>query len=109
MKRRLAAILAADLVGYTHHCGLGGCDDGQETHTRERPPKSSIGICEVEFPIEKVMVFRAASVLCVHIEAAMDGDRGLINMGKNDEVIPSRYLSAFDASNGPQHLSFDPH
>ena len=42
--------------------------------------RSDIG--EVEFPIEKVMEFRAASAPCVHIEAAMDGDRGLINMGK---------------------------
>jgi hypothetical protein len=37
--------------------------------------RSDIG--EVEFPIEKLMKFRDASVSCVHIEAKMQEDRGL--------------------------------
>ncbi len=42
--------------------------------------RSDIG--EVEFPIEKLMKFRDASASCVHIEAAMEADRGLTDMGK---------------------------
>ena len=42
--------------------------------------RSNIG--EVEFPIEKLMKFREASASCVHIEAAMEADRGLTDMGK---------------------------
>ncbi len=42
--------------------------------------RSDIG--EVEFAIEKLMKFRDASASCVHIEAAMEADRGLIDMGK---------------------------
>ena len=37
--------------------------------------RSDIG--EVEFPIEKLMKFRYASASCVHIEAALEEDRGL--------------------------------
>jgi len=37
--------------------------------------RSNIG--EVEFPIEKLMKFREASASCVHIEAALEADRGL--------------------------------
>lgn len=37
--------------------------------------RSDIG--QVEFPIEKLMKFRDASVSCVHIEAALEADRGL--------------------------------
>ena len=36
----------------------------------------------VEFPIEKLMKFRDASASCVHIEAAMDCDRGLTDTGR---------------------------
>jgi len=42
--------------------------------------RSDIG--EVEFPIEKLMKFRDASASCVHIEAAMETDRGLTDMGR---------------------------
>ncbi len=42
--------------------------------------RSDIGA--VEFPIEKLMKFRDASASCVHIEAAMDADRGLTDTGK---------------------------
>ena len=42
--------------------------------------RSDIG--EVEFPIEKLMEFRDASASCVHIEAAMEADRGLTGTGK---------------------------
>ena len=42
--------------------------------------RSDIG--EVEFSIEKLMKFRDASASCVHIEAAMEADRGLTNLGK---------------------------
>ena len=42
--------------------------------------RSDIG--EVEFPIEKLMKFRDASASCVHIEAAMETDRGFMNTRK---------------------------
>jgi hypothetical protein len=42
--------------------------------------RSDIG--EVEFPIEKLMKFRDASASCVHIEAAMEANRGLTDTGK---------------------------
>ncbi len=42
--------------------------------------RSDIG--EVEFSIEKLMKFRDASASCVHIEAAMEADRGLTNLEK---------------------------
>ncbi len=37
---------------------------------------------EVKFQIEKLMEFRDASASCVHIEAAMDTDRGLTGTRK---------------------------
>ncbi len=37
---------------------------------------------QVEHPIEKLMKFRDASASCVHIEAAMEADRGLTETGK---------------------------
>ncbi len=42
--------------------------------------RSDIG--EVKFQIEKLMEFRDASASCVHIEAAMDTDRGLTDTRK---------------------------
>ncbi len=42
--------------------------------------RSDIG--DVEFPIEKLMEFRDASASCIHIEAAMEADRGLTGVGK---------------------------
>ncbi len=42
--------------------------------------RSDIG--EVEFAIEKIMKFRDAEASCVHIEAAMEADRGLTDTGK---------------------------
>jgi hypothetical protein len=42
--------------------------------------RSDIG--KVELPIEKLMAFRDASASCVHIEAAMEADRGLADSGK---------------------------
>jgi hypothetical protein len=42
--------------------------------------RSDIG--EVELPIEKLMKFRDANASCVHIEAAMEADRGLAGAGK---------------------------
>ncbi len=42
--------------------------------------RSDIG--EVKFQIEKLMEFRDASASCVHIEAAMDADRGLTETRK---------------------------
>ncbi len=56
--------------------------------------RSDIG--EVEFPIEKFMKFRDASASCVHMEAAMEADRGLTDTGKcirSDSVIQSRLRS----------------
>lgn len=52
-------------------------------YTRERDrlkDRSDIG--EVEFAIEKLMKFRDAEASCVHIEAALEADRGLTNMEK---------------------------
>lgn len=37
--------------------------------------RSDIG--RVEIPIEKLIEFRDASAFCVHIEAALEADRGL--------------------------------
>jgi hypothetical protein len=51
--------------------------------TREKDrlkDRSDIG--EVEFPIEKLMKFRDAEASCVHVEAAMEANRGLTNMRK---------------------------
>ncbi len=42
--------------------------------------RSDIG--EVEHPIEKLMKFRDASASCVHIEAALEADRGLTDTRK---------------------------
>ncbi len=44
--------------------------------------KDRSDICEVEFPIEKLMKYRDASASCVHIEAATEADRGLTGTGK---------------------------
>ncbi len=41
--------------------------------------RKDIGV--VEFPIEKLMKFRDASASCVHIEAAIEADRGLTDTG----------------------------
>ncbi len=53
---------------------------------KRRPEKDRLkdrsDIGEVEFPIEKLMKFRDASASCVHIEAAMEADRGLTDTGK---------------------------
>ena len=53
----------------------------KHTHKKDRlKDRSDIGA--VEFPIEKLMEFRDASASCVHVEAAMEADRGLTNTGK---------------------------
>jgi hypothetical protein len=50
-------------------------------HDKDRvKDRSDIGA--VEFPIEKLLEFRDASASCVHIEAAMEADRGLTETGK---------------------------
>lgn len=55
--------------------------DRKRAPTKDRlKDRSDIG--EVEFQIEKLMEFRDASAPCVHIEAAMDADRGLTDTGK---------------------------
>ncbi len=43
--------------------------------------KNRADIGAVKFQIEKLMEFRDASASCVHIEAAMDADRGLTDTG----------------------------
>ena len=51
------------------------------THNKDRlKDQSDIGV--VEFPIEKLMEFRDASASCVHIEAAMETNRGLTETRK---------------------------
>ena len=48
----------------------------KHTHSKDcLKDRSDIGT--VEFPIEKLMEFRDASASCVHIEAALEADRGL--------------------------------
>jgi hypothetical protein len=55
--------------------------DKKRTLEKDRlKDRSDIG--EVEFPIEKLMEFRDASASCIHIEAAMESDRGLTGTGK---------------------------
>ena len=49
---------------------------GKEAIEKDRL-KDRTDIGAVEFPIEKLMKFRDASVSCVHIEAALEADRGL--------------------------------
>ena len=53
---------------------------GEKDRLKDR---SDIG--EVELPIEKLMKFRNASASCVHIEAAMEADRGLTDTGKKHQ------------------------
>ena len=45
-------------------------------------PKDRANIGAVEFPIEKLMVFRDAEASCVHIETALEADRSLTDTGK---------------------------
>ncbi len=55
--------------------------DRNPTSEKDRlKDRSDIG--DVEFPIEKLMKFREASASCVHIEAAMEADRGLTGLVK---------------------------
>ncbi len=55
--------------------------DRKPTREKDRlKDRSDIG--EVEFPIEKLMAFRDASASCVHIEAAMEANRGLTELIK---------------------------
>ncbi len=53
----------------------------KQTHNKDRlKDRSDIG--EVKSQIEKLMEFRDASASSVHIEAAMDADRGLTDTRK---------------------------
>ncbi len=63
--------------GYSHYIDLENVTMGKKhTHSKDRlKDRSDIGA--VEFPIEKLMEFRYASASCVHIEAALEADRGL--------------------------------
>ncbi len=55
--------------------------DKKRTSEKDRlKDRSDIG--EVEFPIEKLMKVRDASASCVHIEAAMEANRGLTELVK---------------------------
>ena len=51
-------------------------------HKKDRL-KDRTDIGAVEFPIEKLMAFREAEASCVHIEAALEADRGLTDTGNN--------------------------
>ena len=50
---------------------------------RPAPMKSRKDIGEVVFPIEKLKAARAANASCVHIEADLEADTGLIRPSKN--------------------------
>ena len=64
--------------------------DGKLTSEKDRlNDRSNIGV--VEFPIEKLMKFRDAEASCVHIEAAMEADRGLTDTGKNARSNPAAH------------------
>ncbi len=52
------------------------------SHEKDRL-KVRTNIGAVEFPIEKLMAFRDAEASCVHIEAALEADRGLTDTRKN--------------------------
>jgi len=54
----------------------------KRTYEKDRL-KNCSDIGKVEHPIEKLMKFREASASCVHIEAAMDVGRSLIDTAKN--------------------------
>ena len=51
------------------------------SHEKDRL-KDRANIGAVEFPIEKLMAFRDAEASCIHIEAALEADRGLTDTGK---------------------------
>ena len=52
-------------------------------HTTQKDRlKNRRDIGAVEFPIEKLMEFRDAEASCVHIEAAMEADRGLTDSAR---------------------------
>ncbi len=55
---------------------------GKKPLRRKDRLKDRSDIGEVRFQIEKLMEFRDAEASCVHIEAAMDVDRGLTDTGK---------------------------
>ena len=57
-------------------------DRSPEDRSPEDRTKVRSDIGKVEFPIEKLMRFRDASASCVHVEAAMEADRGLADAGK---------------------------
>ncbi len=50
--------------------------------TKKDRLKDRTDIGAVEFPIEKLMEFRDAEASCVHIEAAMETDRGLTDTAR---------------------------
>lgn len=54
--------------------------------TERKPAKDRLkdrsDIGEVVSPIDKLLKFRAAEASCVHIEAALEADRGLTDEGK---------------------------
>ncbi len=50
---------------------------------RPAPMKSRKDFGEVVFPIEKLKAARAANASCVHIEADLEADTGLIKPSKN--------------------------
>ncbi len=52
------------------------------SHEKDRL-KGRTNIGAVEFPIEKLMAFRDAEASCVHIEAALETDRGLTDTREN--------------------------
>ena len=59
---------------------------GKKTTRKKDRIKDRSDIGEVVFPIEKLMEFRDASASCVHIEAAMDADRGLTDTRKKRRI-----------------------
>jgi hypothetical protein len=69
-------------LGYTRRFGLEVAMTGNKRTPEKDRLKDRSDIGDVEFPIEKLMEFRDASASCVHIEAAMEADRGLTDTGK---------------------------
>ncbi len=76
------AIIRKDHEDILRHFGLEVTMTGKKRTLEKDRLKDRSDIGEVEFPIEKLMEFRDASASCVHIEAAMEADRGLTGKGK---------------------------
>ena len=61
---------------------MGDAMTGRSHESKKDRLRDRSDIGEVVFPIEKLMEFRDANASCVHIEAALQADRGLTDSGE---------------------------